>query len=408
MIRKVPDASSTPTAVSAVSACPVCGSDSRTDFFQVQDIPVHVGVLWDTAEQARRAPAGAITLTYCGHCGFVQNRALEQGKIVFEPGYEVALHHSKVFRDFTEEVATRLIDRYQVREREVLEIGCGCGYFLRRICDLGGNDCIGIDPTVPVEGFEQRERGSIQFIRDYFSDEYSSLECDLICCLSVFEDIPNPVEFVQRVRRIAERRERVPVYFEVFNGFRALESCETWSIHYEQCNYFSLESLSNIFRRCGFEILHAGTCYQDGQYLFVEAVLSDQPSNEPRTEPASGCCLPEVIAGFAGHHDSRLATWNRRFDEFARDGKRVVVWGSGGKGISFLNTVSTCDTVEFVVDINPDRQGKYIPGSAQRIVDPSFLTEYRPDAIILTNVLYEKEIKRQVNDLGLTSEFLVA
>jgi len=405
MIKRIPDTDNPSAAVA--TSCPVCGSDRGTDFFQVRDIPVHVGVLWDTPGEARRAPAGNITLTYCDDCGFVRNREFEPDKLVFEPGYEVALHHSQIFRDFIEEVATRLIDRYQIRDKEVFEIGCGRGYFLRRLCDLGGNNCIGVDPTVPNEGSEKRERGTIRFIRDYFTDNYTDIECDLICCLSVFEDIANPIEFVRRVRRIAERRQRVPVYFEIFNGFRALERRETWSVLYEQCNYFSLDTLPDVFRRCGFEILDTGTCYQGDQYLYVEAMANDRPPGDFPAESRSGR-LPEMITEFAGHHQSSLAGWNEQFDAFARLGKRVVVWGTGGKGISFLNAVDTCDLVEYVVDINPDRQGKYIPGSAQKVVDPNFLTDYRPDVVILTNVLYEREIKQQVKELGLTCEFLVA
>lgn len=408
MIQTLSSTSHTSAAVQANYPCPVCGSANRTDFFQVHDIPVHVGVLWDKEEQARRAPVGDITLAYCDDCGLVQNRALDASKLVFEPGYEVALHHSQVFRDFTNDVASRLVDKYQVRNKEVLEVGCGCGYFLRRLCDLGHNDGVGIDPTVASEGIEQREYGTLNFIRDYFTDRYSTIECDLICCLSVFEDIADPVAFVQRVRRIALRRERVPVYFEVFNGFRALANRESWSIHYEQCNYFSLDSLTNIFKRCGFNILDAGTCYQGDQYLYVEAMIGDQSASLGQSDATDQGALPDVIREFSSHHQSGLAAWKKRFSEFATGRKKVVVWGSGGKGISFLNSLDTYGTVQYVVDINPDRQGKFVPGSAQKIVAPNFLVDYRPDAIILTNVLYEREIKQQVKELGLTCEFFVA
>ena len=74
---------------------------------------------------------------------------------------------------------------------------------------------------------------------------------------------------------------------------------------------------------------------------------------------------------------------------------------------SFLNALDTKDTIQYVADINPNRQGQYIGGSGQQIVAPEFLTEYQPDIIVITNPLYEGEIKAQVSALGLSSEFMV-
>ena len=85
-----------------------------------------------------------------------------------------------------------------------------------------------------------------------------------------------------------------------------------------------------------------------------------------------------------------------------------MVWGAGGKGISFLNQLPTSDAIPYVVDINPDKKGTYIPGSAQEIVTPEFLAEFKPETIVLMNALYQDEIRQQVEELGLDCEFLVA
>ncbi len=93
--------------------------------------------------------------------------------------------------------------------------------------------------------------------------------------------------------------------------------------------------------------------------------------------------------------------WNGR-------GERVVVWGTGGKGITFVNSLDTAEAIPFVVEINPDKQGKYVPGSGQGIVPPEFMADYQPDKVIITNALYEKEMKQQAKDLGVTCDFIVA
>jgi SAM-dependent methyltransferase len=306
-----------------------------------------------------------------------------------------------------EDVAARLVDRYDLRNKHIVEIGCGAGYFLKLLAQKGGNVAVGIDPTVEQECVEEAGAGQVRFIRDFYSEQYANLPADFICCLSVFEHIWDPAGFLRMLRRIIGER-GTPIYFEVFNALRAFTAGETWSIHYEQCNYFGLESYSSLFRRCGFRVLEADACYEEAQYLYVEAAPDGGDAGETGIEPEAADSLPAVVARFGERHREKMNTWTTRLRERAARGRRVVVWGSGGKGISFLNMLPTQDNIQYVVDINPDRQGRYIPGSAQKIVPPEFLVEYRPDAIILTNVLYEKEIKSQVAELGVTCEFQVA
>ena len=257
---------------SNVECCTACGSTNLTGFFESTRQPINVGIFWDSADEARRAPTADISLAYCRGCGFVFNRIFDLSMVAFTPGYEVALNHSAIFREFTSNVVDRLVSRYDLHNKTVLEIGCGAGYLLRLICQRGGNQGIGIDPTVPREGIEQLACGSVKFIREFYVDDYVGIESDFVCCLSVFEDVPQPNEFLTTVRRMIGQRSNVPLYFEVFNAIRAIEQQETWSIHYEQCNYFSLDTLTALFKRCGFDIIDAGTCYQDGQYLYVEAM----------------------------------------------------------------------------------------------------------------------------------------
>ena len=388
-------------------SCTACGSTELTDFFEIERLPIHVGVLWDSPEQAHRAATGDIILSYCHECGFVHNRILEQSKLSFQPGYEVALHHSAVFRSFMEAVATRLIERFGLRNKAVFEIGCGTGYFLQLLSELGPNEGIGIDPTVAHEGTEKVGEGTVRLIRDFFSERYADLHFDFICCLSVFEDIPQPIDFLSKLRNMIGDRQ-TPIYFEVFNAFRAFQKQETWSIHYEQCNYFSLRSLRNLFERCGFQVLDANTCYEGDQYLYIEAVPGNQPTFWGNHTARLCRELPDEIAEFAATHRRQLASWTERLAQFKQRGQRVVVWGTGGKGISFLNALGTSDLIQYVVEINPDKQGKYVPGSAQLIVPPEFLTEYQPDKVIITNPLYKQEMEQQAKDLGVSCEFLIA
>ena len=86
-------------------------------------------------------------------------------------------------------------------------------------------------------------------------------------------------------------------------------------------------------------------------------------------------------------------------------GQRVVVWGAGSKGVTFLNTLNNL-SIEYVVDINPRKQGMYLPGTGQMIVPPAFLRDYQPAVIIVMNPIYKSAIRQLTKKLGLTTKFM--
>ncbi|MEO2026770.1 MAG: class I SAM-dependent methyltransferase [Fuerstiella sp.] len=383
--------------------CPVCKSGGCVDAFEATGIPIHVGICGNTPEEARSLPTGDVVLSFCRECGFLHNRVFDPGKLYYRPGYEVALHHSPTFVKFMDGVTTRLMKRFELQDKRILEIGCGGAYFLRMLAEFGDNNCIGYDPTVTTEGLENIGNGSVELVRDYFGPKHSA-DADFICCLLVFENITQPVSFLKDLRKqIGDLNPGI--YFEVFNAFQAISSQETWSINYEQVNWFSRQSLSNAFEQAGFTVSESGECYEGGQYVFVDAV-----PGEPRSLNTGNSTIeiPHEVVEFASHHQQQMELWTQRLKEYEAPGRRVVVWGAGGKGISFLNQLPSSDAIPYVVDINPDKRGTFIPGSAQEIVSPEFLAEFKPETIILMNALYQDEIRQQVKELGLDCEFLIA
>ena len=86
--------------------------------------------------------------------------------------------------------------------------------------------------------------------------------------------------------------------------------------------------------------------------------------------------------------------------------QKVVVWGSGSKCVAFLTTLDTIDKIEYVVDINPNRHGKFIPGVGKEIMSPEFLKEYQPDKVIIMNAIYCDEIGKMLEDMGVSTELM--
>jgi FlaA1/EpsC-like NDP-sugar epimerase len=110
--------------------------------------------------------------------------------------------------------------------------------------------------------------------------------------------------------------------------------------------------------------------------------------------------LVSDIATFADKYRRKVKTWRHKLEQMAQEGRRVVVWGGGSKGVSFLNTLKTRGRIEYVVDINPRKQGRYVAGTGQQIVPPDFLGHYQPDIIIVMNPVYQREIQEIMEGLG--------
>ena len=328
----------------------------------------------------------------------MQNESYDPALIQFEAGYEVTLNHSPTFQKFQDNVIDRLITKFDLRGKKVLEIGCGNGLFLKELCRRGDNRGVGIDPAAPATTFSDSR---VELVADYFTERYSDIECDFICASSVFEDIPDVAKFLHATHRLSLTN-NAPVYFEVFNGFRTFKNSEVWSVHYEQCNYFSQLSLENAFRQAGFQITESASCYQGDQYIYVEAVAGRQPQS---VEPPSDEYM-NLVQSFPMQFQERLGHWNDTLGKSQMGS--TVLWGSGGKGITLLNSLHSPEKVAAVVDINPGRQASFIPGTGHEIIGPEQLPNLEPETVIITNAIYRKEIEAHLKSLQLNSKVAVA
>ena len=133
--------------------CTVCGCTEFSDFLELKQIPAQDGVLWETYNEAVNAPKGDITLSLCLNCGFAGNKKFNPDLLKFI-GYNVSLEHSQLYQRFIETLGSGLVERHNLKNKTILEIGCGNGYFLRAICALGVNKGVGLDSKLSRRGGE--------------------------------------------------------------------------------------------------------------------------------------------------------------------------------------------------------------------------------------------------------------
>lgn len=384
--------------------CPVCGRDDYSVFYDIPRVPVHVGVLWPSENEARNCAKGEIAMSYCTHCGFIGNSAFDPDLIDYTLAYDNALHFSPLFQEYERALAERLVERYGLRQQEILEIGCGNGHFLGLICELGDNRGTGCDPSHDEQHPDPRAVGRVKFIKDYFSEKYAYLRPDFVCCRHVLEHIDHPREFLQFIHRTVP--DGAKLYFEVPNTGLALRERAVWDIIYEHCDYFTAESLGYLFESCGFEILDLQHTYAD-QFLGIEVRPRRGSGSTLVSDRGEAMVfLSESVATFAQHFQEIQEQWQKRLTALENAGKSVVVWGAGAKAVSFMNMLPAAARITHIVDVNPGKQGCFLAGAAQKIIPPAILKEINPDAVIIVNPIYVEEIKSMLNELGLTPELM--
>ena len=380
--------------------CPVCSDVKSRSVFEIGNMPASIGVQYPSRRQATDCPRGRLDLMFCPKCGFIWNRSFDASLLEYSQRYDNSLDHSPVFREYARELARRLIHAYGITHKRVLEIGCGKGHFLSLLCEEGGNSGIGFDPSYKGEQIRSSGHGSIEYHKDFYGEKHVSCQGDLVCCRHVFEHVENPVEFLSTVHRTINGDRDVMVYFEVPNVRFILDQLSVWDVIYEHCNYFGYESLEFVFKKAGFEVVCLEEAY-GGQFLSIEARISkeDWDGRSEATHSAGMSALAESVDAFSLNVAAREKPWIDRFASWSQDNTRTVIWGGGAKTVSFLNMLSMSGVISHVVDINPNKQGLYIPGSGQEIIAPDFLMSYQPDVVVLMNPIYRREVELKLKEI---------
>ncbi len=383
--------------------CNSCGSKDIFTFYEVHNIPVSSCVLLSTEQEALNFPRGDVILGFCRTCGFISNVAFDLSKVNYSSIYEDQQSFSSTFNVFAQNLATRLIEKYQLHNKTLLEIGCGKGDFLALLCELGPNSGVGIDPAYVRDRVSNKVSDRLTFIRDYYSERYANYHGDFVCCRHTLEHIPKVYEFVNNVRQPIGNRLETVIFFEIPDVTRVLREQAFWDIYYEHCSYFSLGSLARLFRHCMFEVTDLRKDFDD-QYLLIEAKPVTEVSNTIHRLEETVNQTAKDVKYFISHYNRKLRQWKDCLTRFHSAGKRVVVWGSGSKCVAFLTTLGVKDEIEYLVDINPFRHGKFIPGAGKEIMPPDFLKQSKPDLTIVMNPIYCQEIKQMISEMNIKSE----
>ena len=387
--------------------CPACGGRALLPVLRLRSVPTNSCLMLDTPGEARAYPRGEIDLVFCETCCFVFNRACEPALTEYSQRYEPTQAYSGTFRRFHADLAARLVAEAQLQGGTVVEVGCGQGEFLHLLCRLAGAAGIGFDPSLSAARADVvGERAAAVSLRgEFFSDASAEgLRAALLVCKMTLEHIPAARRFAALTARVAgQSAPGMRLFIQVPESERIFRDGAFEDVYYEHCSYFTAASLAGLFARHGFAVDRVEREYA-GQYLALQAHHTGVAGAGP--DAAERARLRAMLVGFAATTARRIAGWQALVAARRAAGQRVVIWGSGSKGVAFLGALGGGEGISHVVDINPHRQGRFMVGTGHPIIGPDALPGIRPATVILMNPVYREEVAAELARRGLTPELL--
>lgn len=337
-------------------------SEHCKPLYQQGALPVSQNRVYDTLEQALACPTADVELVQDLQTGLIFNKAFRPDLVVYDSAYQNEQGISCHFQSHLRSVMD-IIDREMGRVN-LVEVGCGKGLFLEMLL-ANGYDVTGFDPTY---------EGSNPKIQKHFFEKGVGIKADGLILRHVLEHIPDPVSFLQRLAEanLGEGR----IYLEV-PCFDWICEHKTWfDIFHEHVNYFRLKDFDRIFG----QVVESGRVF-GGQYLYVVADLSSV--RQPELGDAEPFVFPhDFTSGIHADHNAGKA--------------RSVVWGGASKGVIFsLLRARAGYPVDVVVDVNPAKQGNFLPLTGLRVEAPDAVLPLLPPAstIFVMNANYLSEIQ---------------
>lgn len=376
-------------------SCPACGGDETSVIYDLGEIPVQSCILFDDRESAVGMDRAPLRLNACDSCGLVFNELFNPQALDYADMTEESQHFSGTFNRFAIGLVEEIAERYDLAGKQTVEIGCGKGDFLRQLAERTGTKALGIDPGF-IANRNTEDGPDIEFRKEFFDPAKVDREADFVVCRHTLEHIPDVGRFAGQVAEICGPE--TATFFETPDVMRVLSEGAFWDIYYEHCSYFSVGTHARLFRANGFHVSDIRLDYDD-QYIIQYAAPGEGNAQEGEDDLDT---LRDLFKSFPETVANERKKWTDFLAEEREAGRSVALWGGGSKAVSFLTTNDiTTDQVAQVIDINPFKQGRFLPGTGHRVSAPGELPGNPPDTVIAMNSIYLKEIEADLANMGL-------
>jgi SAM-dependent methyltransferase len=387
--------------------CRHCGADVTLDLIDLGSAPPSNAYLSATALQAPEKWF-PLRVRVCEHCWLAQTEDYAHHAELFAPDYAYFSSFSSTWLQHAEQYVKDMVGRFGLDEdAHVVEVASNDGYLLQYV-HARGISCLGIEPTTST-AHAARAKG-IPVLEAFFGREQAGLlktqgmAADLMAANNVLAHVPDINDFVAGFATLL--KPQGVATFEFPHLLELVLGNQFDTIYHEHFSYLSLLAVRRIFERNGLAVFDVQTLPTHGGSLRVYAQRSDT-GNHPVSGNVEAMLAAESGAGM------ETAEFYRRFQQSAirvkhdlveflidaqRQGKRVAAYGAAAKGNTLMNFAGIrTDLIEFVVDRNPAKQGKYMPGSRIPILGEEALEASRPDYVVILPWNLRDEVIEQLH-----------
>lgn len=370
-----------------IIACPLCSHTDSVAITSRAQVPVHQNLPLSNAHDARNVARGELEMVACTRCGFVYNAAFDASLLSYGASYDNTQHCSALFDSHLDALADTLLKRHGDQPAVFVEVGCGSGHFLHKLIARSelAHRGIGFDPS--YRGPAHTMDGRLTFHTRFYDASCSDIAADSVICRHVIEHVADPLALLRAVRQALRNAPHARVYFETPCVEWMLKNQVIWDFFYEHCSLFSACTLAYAFEQTGFQVRAVRHLFE-GQYLWLEAT-PDAPSD--RTPNAHALC--QLAQDYQQAERREIAHWRETLARYAALGK-LALWGAGAKGATLAHLLDPDgELIDCLVDINPQKQGRFIPATAHPILAPHALPERGVTHAVLMNPNYRAEIE---------------
>lgn len=367
--------------------CPICDGTQITLFLIRKNIPIHQHLLFPSEKSAINTKRGDLELVICNECGFIFNRSFDTSLMEYGQQYDNSQTFSKYFESYLSSLVNTLVTNHGIKNCNIVEVGCGKGLFLRKLIENKdwNNFGFGFDPT--YVGPEENFNGRLKFQKTFFDKTSNIPKIDTVISRHVIEHISKPVDFLKSIKDAFPNNFKIKFFFETPTIEWILKNNVFWDFFYEHCSYFTAESLVTCFEKAGFHVNNIKHVF-NGQYLWLEAIL---PNVKPIINKKPKNIL-KLTKEFSINEQDSILKWRKKVTDLKNNGK-VAIWGAGAKGVTFVNLIDPeKKLIDFIIDVNPKKQHKFLPGTGHPIIDYTEICEKKINNAILMNPNYFEEI----------------
>jgi hypothetical protein len=386
--------------------CRGCGSKLSLTLLDLGESPIANNLvdLPNSNLQNHYYPLKAVT---CVNCALVQLSEELPREILFKPDYVYHSSYSTSWLEHSKLYAQKMIHFLELNSSDlIVEVASNDGYLLNYFKN-NGIQVLGIEPASGVANVAIKN--GIPTLIDFFGESLASQltqtkKPKLIIGNNVLAHVPDLHDFISGAATLIDNDGVIT--FEFPHLLNLLKNSQFDTIYHEHYSYLSITALLPIFEKYKLKVFKVEKLLTHGGSLrifvakknsnwkithSVKDILDEEAQFDPRDERIYRSLQSKVLKT-----KKDLASELFKLKE---NGKKISAYGAAAKGVTLLNYCRIkSDIIDYVVDLNPSKQGKLLPGCQIPIIDPKILTSNPPDILLVLAWNLSAELKLQLKD----------